>query len=104
MPSVRRDLRSARRILVKSPVFTAVVVITLALGIGLNTAVFSAIDALPNKERTVLSLYYYEELTMKEIGLVLSITESRVSQIHTKALLRLKAKLRKALDLDIPET
>lgn len=70
----------------------------------LRDAVAQAIDALPNKERTVLSLYYYEELTMKEIGLVLSITESRVSQIHTKALLRLKAKLRKTLDLDIPET
>ncbi len=46
MPSLARDLRYARRILTKSPLFTAVVVITLAIGIGLNTAVFSAIDTL----------------------------------------------------------
>jgi len=53
-----------------------------------------AIDKLPEKERTVISLYYYDELTMKEIGKVLNLTESRVSQIHTKAVLRLRAKLR----------
>jgi RNA polymerase sigma factor for flagellar operon FliA len=50
-----------------------------------------AIEKLPEKERLVLTLYYYEELTMKEIGLTLSVVESRVSQIHTAAVLRLRA-------------
>jgi RNA polymerase sigma factor for flagellar operon FliA len=54
-----------------------------------------AIDALPKKERLVVSLYYYDELTMKEIGKVLGVNESRVSQLHTKAMLRLRNKLRK---------
>ena len=52
-----------------------------------------AIDELPEKERLVLTLYYYEELTMKEIGLTLSVVESRVSQIHSSAVLRLRAAL-----------
>jgi RNA polymerase sigma factor for flagellar operon FliA len=56
-----------------------------------------AIEELPEKERIVVSLYYYEELTMKEIGKVLDITESRVSQVHTRAILRLRGKLRKTL-------
>jgi RNA polymerase sigma factor for flagellar operon FliA len=50
-----------------------------------------AIEKLPEKERLVLTLYYYEELTMKEIGLTLSVVESRVSQIHTSAVLRLRS-------------
>ena len=52
-----------------------------------------AIDELPEKERMVLTLYYYEELTMKEIGLTLGVVESRVSQIHSSAVLRLRATL-----------
>ena len=55
----------------------------------------TAIDTLPKKERLVVSLYYYDELTMKEIGKVLGVNESRVSQLHTKAMLRLRTKLRK---------
>jgi RNA polymerase sigma factor for flagellar operon FliA len=55
-----------------------------------------AIDSLPERERMVLSLYYYEEFTMKEIGTLLGVNESRVSQIHTKATLRLRGKLAKA--------
>ncbi len=53
-----------------------------------------AIEELPEKERMVLTLYYYEELTMKEIGLTLGVVESRVSQIHSSAVVRLRASLR----------
>ncbi len=52
------------------------------------------ISTLPEKERLVISLYYYEDLNMKEIGAILGITESRVCQIHTKSVLRLRAKLK----------
>jgi RNA polymerase sigma factor FliA len=52
-----------------------------------------AIDELPDKERMVLTLYYYEELTMKEIGLTLGVVESRVSQIHSSAVMRLRTAL-----------
>jgi len=52
-----------------------------------------AIDNLPERERMVLTLYYFEELTMKEIGLTLGVVESRVSQIHSSAVLRLRTAL-----------
>jgi len=52
-----------------------------------------AIARLPEREKLVVTLYYYEELTLREIGEVLSVTESRVSQLHTKAMLRLKSRL-----------
>lgn len=55
--------------------------------------VAGAIESLPEKERLVLSLYYYEDLTMREVGEVLGVTESRVSQLHSKALERLKVRL-----------
>jgi len=55
-----------------------------------------AIQELPEKERLVLTLYYYEELTMKEIGELLKVTESRVCQIHAKAILNLKAYMQRA--------
>lgn len=53
-----------------------------------------AIERLPEKERLVITLYYYEEMTMKEIGEVLDISESRVCQIHSSATLRLHARLK----------
>ncbi|AHC14605.1 RNA polymerase sigma factor WhiG [Salinispira pacifica] len=55
--------------------------------------IIQSIQELPEKEKTVLVLYYYEDLTLKEIGKVLEVTESRISQLHTKAIMRLRAKL-----------
>lgn len=55
------------------------------------------IDTLNEKERQVIALYYYEELTLKEIGLTLGVTESRVSQIHSKAMMTLKTRLSAAI-------
>jgi RNA polymerase sigma factor for flagellar operon FliA len=59
----------------------------------LKEALGEAISRLPEREKLVVTLYYYEELTLREIGEVLGVTESRVSQLHTKAVLRLKARL-----------
>ena len=59
----------------------------------MKEAVADAIARLPEREKLVVTLYYYEELTLREIGEVLGVTESRVSQLHTKAILRLKAHL-----------
>ena len=52
-----------------------------------------AVGNLPEREKLVIALYYYENLTLREIGEVLGVTESRVSQLHTKAVLRLKSRL-----------
>jgi RNA polymerase sigma factor for flagellar operon FliA len=59
----------------------------------IKRVIVQSIQELPEKEKKVLVLYYYEDLTLKEIGKVLDVTESRVSQLHTKAILRLRAKL-----------
>ncbi len=56
-----------------------------------------AIEELPERQRLVLSLYYYEDLNLKEIGQVLRVTESRVSQLHAQAVQRLRAKLQAML-------
>lgn len=58
-----------------------------------NAHLAAAIDGLPERERLVLSLYYDEELNLKEIGEVIGVSESRVSQIHSQAALRLRARL-----------
>jgi RNA polymerase sigma factor for flagellar operon FliA len=59
----------------------------------IKRVIIQAISELPETETKVLVLYYYEDLTLKEIGQVLDVTESRVSQLHTKAILRLRSKL-----------
>jgi RNA polymerase sigma factor for flagellar operon FliA len=55
--------------------------------------VYKAVEALPERQKMVLWLYYYEELTMKEVGAVLDINEARVSQLHSKAILTLRREL-----------
>jgi RNA polymerase sigma factor for flagellar operon FliA len=59
----------------------------------IRRVIVQAINELPDKEKKVLVLYYYEDLTLKEIGKVLEVTESRISQLHTKAIMRLRSKL-----------
>jgi RNA polymerase sigma factor for flagellar operon FliA len=53
-----------------------------------------AIESLPEKERLVVTLYYYEELNLKEIGEIMNLTESRISQLHSQAVIRLKVKMK----------
>jgi len=65
---------------------------------AVKEVVTKAIESLPEKQRLVLSLYYYEDLNLKEIGEVLDVTESRVSQLHTQAILWLRRKLRAYFD------
>ena len=64
----------------------------------LKDRIADAIAALPEREKLVIALYYYENLTLREIGEVLGVTESRVSQLHTKAVLRLKGRLRDEIE------
>lgn len=65
----------------------------------LQAFLVSAIDRLTEQEKLVIALYYYEELTLKEIGEVMKISESRVSQIHTKAVLKLRGMVRERFGL-----
>lgn len=58
-----------------------------------KNSLMKAIDKLPEKERMVVTLYYYEELTLKEISLILKLSEARISQLHTKAIFRLRGAL-----------
>lgn len=60
-------------------------------------AILRTLDQLPEQERLVVSLYYYEHLTLKEIGRTLGISESRVSQVHSRAMMRLRLRLQRAL-------
>lgn len=66
----------------------------LLINHGFRQAVIDAISGLPERERLVMGLYYEEELNLKEIGAVLGVTESRISQIHSQAIARLRTTLR----------
>ncbi|MBU2701985.1 RNA polymerase sigma factor for flagellar operon FliA [Sporomusaceae bacterium BoRhaA] len=59
----------------------------------IKTSLAKSIDRLPEKERLVVSLYYYEELTLKEISMIMSLSEARISQLHTKAIFRMRGAL-----------
>jgi RNA polymerase sigma factor for flagellar operon FliA len=59
----------------------------------MRQVIIAAINELPDKEKKILILYYYEDLTLRDIGRVLEVTESRVSQLHSKAILHLRSKL-----------
>jgi len=59
----------------------------------LREILVDAISKLPEKEKMVVSLYYFEDLTLKEISAIMKVSESRISQLHTKAILRLRGKL-----------
>lgn len=63
-----------------------------------NSRLAMAIDELPEKERLVLALYYYDELNLKEIGMAINLTESRVCQLHSQAVHRLKGKLKRLVN------
>jgi RNA polymerase sigma factor for flagellar operon FliA len=63
----------------------------------------NAINDLPERERLIMTLYYYEETTMKEIGLILGVVESQVSQIHASAVLHLRARLAMPATLKEPQ-
>ena len=64
----------------------------------LKETLAKAIERLPQKERTVISLYYYEELTLKEIAMIMNLSEARISQMHTKAIFRLRGYLANSRD------
>lgn len=61
----------------------------------LKDTLSKVIDKLPEKERLVVSLYYYDELTLKEISLIMHLSEARISQLHTKAIMRMRGSLSK---------
>ena len=63
----------------------------------LKNVLVKSIEELPEKQKLVLSLYYYEDLNLKEIGRILEVTESRVSQLHTQAVEKLRARLKDQL-------
>jgi len=61
--------------------------------VEIKELLIDSINKLPDKEKAVISFYYFEELTLKEISAIMNVTESRISQLHTKALLRMRGKL-----------
>ena len=65
---------------------------------SMKKVLMETINSLPERQKLVLSLYYYEELNLREIGKILSVTESRVSQLHSQAIDKLKQKLKGSIE------
>ena len=70
---------------------------------GFRAALAKSVNELPERERLVMSLYYNDELNLREIGEVLKVTESRVCQLHGQALTRLKARLTEWRDIELED-
>ena len=87
-----RELRNANQTTAPDDPFA------VCLRSEMNGLLAKAIDELPERERQLLALYYYEELTMKEAGAVLGIGEARVSQLHSAAIVRLRARMSELLN------
>jgi RNA polymerase sigma factor for flagellar operon FliA len=85
-----------------APAATAEDPFSLCLRSEMRGLLSQAIGELPERERQLLALYYYEELTMKEVGAVLGIGEARVSQLHSTAIIRLRARMSELLEAQRP--
>jgi len=93
---------SQRGVSAVTPSTTAEDPFSLCLRAEMTGFLAQAIAELPDRERQLLALYYYEELTMKEVGAVLRIGEARVSQLHSTAIIRLRARMNELLEAQGP--
>ena len=102
LQSETRDEGSVRGVSNVTPATAADDPFSLCLRSEMKGLLAHAIGELPDRERQLLALYYYEELTMKEVGAVLGIGEARVSQLHSTAIIRLRARMNELLEAQGP--
>jgi RNA polymerase sigma factor for flagellar operon FliA len=102
LQSETRDEGSVRGVSNVTPTTAADDPFSLCLRSEMKGMLAQAIGELPDRERQLLALYYYEELTMKEVGAVLGIGEARVSQLHSTAIIRLRARMNELLEAQGP--
>ena len=102
LPSETREEGSERGVRNVAPATTAEDPFSLCFRSEMKGLLSQAIAELPEREHQLLALYYYEELTMKEVGAVLGIGEARVSQLHSSAIIRLRARMNELLEAQGP--
>jgi len=102
LPSENREEGSERGVRNVAPATTAEDPFSLCFRSEMKGLLSQAIAELPEREHQLLALYYYEELTMKEVGAVLGIGEARVSQLHSTAIIRLRARMNELLEAQGP--